>query len=716
MAFFEVKQGDSETIIKLVQGRNSVGRSSNCQVRIDGDGVEDVHFTIEKIEDGRFKLVDSGTKIGTTINGNTANVFYLEGGEEIVIGDVHLSFQLEPFDVMKRHPGGIRLRKKSVTARRRVVFQKGAAEKVDFTIEDVRVVMQAFATRFGESALKNLTEELDSLYEIHTGRAYIQRLTEDRENLLKLIDVIKFLNSRHDVKSLVNFVIDTVIELTAAERGFLVLKEKDGGKEQLVVKCARNFDKEEIKSPEGRISHTISLEVIRTGKAILSQNAMEDPTLPASRSVQELKLRSVCCVPFLLRGEVIGCFYIDNRFESGVFTNDDLAILQAFADQVAIAIDNAKLYEELVKSQKELETLNAILKDRVETQYKEIVKVTQDYVIYPEVTKFKYDYSNIIGRAKAMLAVFAILDRVVDADEPVLILGESGTGKELIARAVHFNGKRKSFPFVPVNCAAIPSNLLESELFGYMKGSFTGADKDRVGLFETANRGTIFLDEIGDMPLEMQAKLLRVLESGEVRRVGGAQPVRVEVRIIAATNKDLKEMVKQAKYREDLYYRLNVVPMKLPPLRDRKEDVPVLVDHFLKKVATRSNKPVKKVDELALWYLQNYDWPGNIRELENEITRLSVIAGDLIGPELLKEEIMGQKMFKPSIPTSRMIQAAGLKEIVKSAISEVEKQVILGVLRETGWVKARAAEILGISRPTLDAKIEEYQLEKYFPK
>ena len=241
-----------------------------------------------------------------------------------------------------------------------------------------------------------------------------------------------------------------------------------------------------------------------------------------------------------------------------------------------------------------------------------------------------------------MYEIFHILDQVTDSDVPVLIQGESGTGKELIARALHFNSKRKDHPFVSENCSAIPETLLESEFFGYEKGAFTGADQDKPGLFEIANGGTLFLDEISEMNLDMQAKLLRVLQEGEIRRVGGKKTIRVDVRLISACNRDLAEEVRKKRFRSDLFYRINVITIELPPLRERKEDIPLLVEHFLQRGAKKIGRK-KRISPRALEYLMEYDWPGNVRELENEIERAMVLAEDVITPDVLSPSILALK-------------------------------------------------------------------------
>ena len=536
---------------------------------------------------------------------------------------------------------------------------------------------------------------------------------QEDDTLLRHLEINKILNSEHNLTKLLQLIMDSVIEMAAAERGFLILRERNS----LVIKVARNFDRESIRRPEFKVSHSVAEEVMRQGKAIISADAMNDPGLPATGSVTELELRSLLCIPFKLRKRIIGCVYIDNRFERGVFRKTDVPLLQGFADQAAVAIENARLFEEntrrqdqLRRSKDEIERLNARLRERVEKQYEELTKVKQDLISSQVDKPLKHDFSRIVGKSQAVRDVFHLLDRVIDTDEPVLIQGESGTGKELVAHAIHYNSPRaRSGRFVGENCAAIPDTLLESELFGHEKGAFTGAIGAKPGLFELAHKGTLFLDEIGDMSVDMQKKMLRAIEEGEIRRVGGRKVIRVNVRIISASNKDLQDLIRAGQFREDLYYRLNVVKITLPSLRERKEDIPLLVEHFLAGIAKEQDKPVRKVEEVASWYLQNYPWPGNIRELENEIRRAVAMSDDLIGVDALKEEIRTQGLFGPG---ARVSQGGKLKDIVKEAVEDVERQAISRALESAGWRKAEAARSLGVSRPTLDAKIQAYDLKR----
>jgi DNA-binding NtrC family response regulator len=315
----------------------------------------------------------------------------------------------------------------------------------------------------------------------------------------------------------------------------------------------------------------------------------------------------------------------------------------------------------------------------------------------------RFEFSNIIGTSLAMKAVFERMSRIVKTDSTVLITGESGTGKELVARALHYNGMRKHKPFIAVNCSAIPELLLESELFGHERGSFTGAIRDKAGKFEAANHGTIFLDEIGTMPLHLQTKLLRVLQEQEVERVGSNKSIRLDVRVLSATNSDLEQQVRQGKFREDLYYRLNVIPLHLPPLRERKHDIMALVAVFLEKCYRLMGRSPMTISKRALEVLEQYAWPGNVRELENLVERLVALTeGEVIHIEDLPTEMCGQVIVSGDICLELTEQGMDMV----AAIVEIERKLITQALVLAGGVKARAALLLGVNRTTLVEKMK----------
>lgn len=349
--------------------------------------------------------------------------------------------------------------------------------------------------------------------------------------------------------------------------------------------------------------------------------------------------------------------------------------------RVRAAMRTRRLYQELQQSRQ----INQELQQRLET---------------------RASMGMLVGSSTSMRELYSLIDKVKDSDAPVLVTGESGTGKELVASALHYCSIRKSKPFVVQNCSAFNDNLLESELFGHVRGAFTGAVRDKQGLFEVADGGTFFLDELGEMSPALQVKLLRVLQDGTFTPVGATKPKQVSVRVVAATNRDLKAMVKAGTFRQDLYYRLNVVNLVLTPLRERRTDIPMLVDKFLKEIASRSGKPIKQLDPDALRFISNYNWPGNVRELQNEIERVVLMAGDdhRISSSLLSAHI---KSFESSeLPKIKLPQGS-----LKEAVERLEKDMLRDSLVRNSGNKSESAKELGISRSSLIAKVKEYQLE-----
>lgn len=389
-----------------------------------------------------------------------------------------------------------------------------------------------------------------------------------------------------------------------------------------------------------------------------------------------------------------------------------MSIFGASADLVSQALGKIKYVEE--QDREHFLDLVELVAQEVVTLHLEITSRENRIKELNKELGSRYKYDNMIGKSKPMQTLYALLDKIKTADSTVLINGENGTGKELIAKAIHYNSNRKDKPFVIQNCSAFNDNLLESELFGHIKGSFTGAIRDKKGLFEIADKGTFFLDEIGDTSPAMQVKLLRVIQEGTFIPVGALEHRRVDVRIIAATNRNLKEMVEAGTFREDLYYRLNVINIRVPPLRERKEDIPLLSEFFLSKSQGGQNLPAgeapharKILTKRALEKLYDYAWPGNVRELQNEMERLVVLSGaeskitaDMLSPKILEASEKGK------------IQGARIHGKLKDALEDLEREMIKEGLRRTGWNKSKLAKELGISRAGLIMKVEKYGLDK----
>ncbi|MHC4941502.1 MAG: sigma 54-interacting transcriptional regulator [Planctomycetota bacterium] len=627
----------------------TMGRAGQNDLVLKDPKASRLHCRLKRRKSG-YVLFDAGSHNGTRVNGLQVMKHTLRTGDVITVGDTDIGVEEPPENARK------------------------------ITLES------------------HIKEHNDAL---------LRQLTRERSNLLRLQEVNHAINSEINLHPLLERIMDVVIELTSAERGFLIIVKDH----EMEFEIARNFKKAEVDQPELAISRSIAKQVIQGRRPMIVVNARDDDRFREVQSITNLGLRSVLCVPLILKGEVIGAVYVDNRLDKAVFSEEDLPSLEAFADQTAIAIHNAQQMEELreknsalERNRSEMERMNKRLARTVRTQESELKKAKARLVTSGQRTGIGYHYGGIVGYSRAMKEIFNVLERVIDSEYPVLIHGESGTGKELIATAVHYNSRRAEQPFVSENCAALPDTLLESELFGHMRGAFTGAVSNRKGLLEQADEGTLFLDEVGEMSVEMQKKLLRFLQEGEFRPVGGTNPIRVNVRIISASNRDLLDLVKENRFRMDLFYRLNVLPIHLPPLRERKEDIPQLIEHFLAILCEEVGCEKKRIDSQVVDLLCRYPWPGNVRELENEMRRLVTLSDDVITYELVSDMIKTGPM--PDLGFGDLHDMD-----LNERIETIEKHEILKALGETGGNKSKAARKLGISRFTLQRKIDKYKLQ-----
>jgi len=514
-------------------------------------------------------------------------------------------------------------------------------------------------------------------------------------HLRRLLGLSRRLNSELRLAPLLDQVIDTVIELTAAERGFLLLF-RPGSRSELEVVVARNFEQSTLAGERVRVSRSIAERAARTGEVVLTVDAAFDARFGAAESVAAMKLRSVLAVPLRQKGRITGTIYVDHRFRSAAFDDEEVELVRELADIAAVAIENARLVEEVRRRQEEIAKLNQRLEAEVVEKEAELASV-KARLVSDLRGGLRHSYDAIVGRSPAMIEMLRAIDRATESLLPVVITGESGTGKELVARALHENGPRREQPFVAVNCGAVPEQLLESELFGHTRGAFTGADRDRRGLFEVADGGTLFLDEVADTSLAMQAKLLRAAQEGEIRRVGQERSRRVDVRIIAATNRSLADLVAEGRFREDLFYRLNVLELRVPPLRERVEDIPELTAHILERGG--GGRPAS-LTRACLARLSAYAWPGNVRELENELARAAALGGERIDVGDLSPHIA----TAPPVPTAPTRESLELKPRVE----ELERALVEEALRQTGGNQTAAAKLLGLSRYGLQKKLKRY--------
>jgi transcriptional regulator with GAF, ATPase, and Fis domain/tetratricopeptide (TPR) repeat protein len=501
------------------------------------------------------------------------------------------------------------------------------------------------------------------------GRGAVPPHGGDRR-LLALYGMIRALNTETDPEALLESILDMALRAVSAERGMIFLRRAPDS--SFAVRLARNLERETERDAE-EYSRSIVAQAGR-GRPILALEAGKDERFRDLKSVSLYGIRSLMCVPLRSRGRIIGTVYLDSRREGTLFTQDDLRFIEAFADHAALALQNVRERADLVQENRRL---RAVAEDRSR-------------------------FANIVGRSAAMQRVFDLIERVADSDLPVLIQGESGTGKELVARAIHFHGPRKRKIILSENCAAIPESLLESELFGHVKGAFTGAERDRPGLFEQAHGGTLFLDEVGDMSPGMQARLLRALQEGEIRRVGADRPVKVDVRVIAATNRELAAEVEAGRFREDLLYRLQVLMIRIPPLRDRPEDIPLLVDHFLERISRERGREAPEIDPPVRELLERHRWPGNVRQLESTLHRLVLLAG---AAPLTRQALETDSSLRESLlGDAEPVQA-------RFSLDDGVREQLRRALEAAGGHREKAAKLLGVSRATIYRKLKEHGLK-----
>ena len=479
--------------------------------------------------------------------------------------------------------------------------------------------------------------------------------------------------SSRDIDSLMAETLDLLLAEVNAERGLVLLMNRLSG--EFEVRAERNMDQGTIVDAE-KISRNIINKVYQQEEVLYSSNAQHDDRFKGFKSLVQHRILSFICAPVRSRGVILGTIYVDNRSFMSPFREDDAELCKTFAAIAGMALENASLREEI-------SARNRILEREVEQ---------------------RYAYDNIVGKSKEMARVFAVIEKVKDVATSVLIQGETGTGKELIARAIHFNSKRKGAPFVAVDCGVLHENLIESELFGHVKGGFTGATSDRKGLVELAQDGTLFLDEIGNLDLGLQAKLLRVLQEGEYRPIGSAVSKTTNTRFICATNEDLPKMVEAGRFREDLYFRINVVSIRVPPLRERTDDIRLIAEHMIVKKAAEAGKEINCVEPAVMEAFFNHSWPGNVREMANTIERLVVLSPD----GCLHFAHLPPEIAENARKTGQLSAAENGPGL--SSLETMEKGAILAALEHSQWNQTRAAQTLGLTERNLRYKMKKHRI------
>ncbi len=466
-----------------------------------------------------------------------------------------------------------------------------------------------------------------------------------------LLEISTSINSIRDVETLERRLLESIFEVVPAERGAVLLAGRGEGE----IAAAFGLDRGGASGRAVKVSRTIVQRVLRDAVALLSNDVRDSDDFAGARSLAVANVHSVLAVPLRFAARTLGVLYLDSSSPKARFDEGHLELLTAIAGIASVALENARQIEWL-------ESENRRLADDVSLEH------------------------NMVGESPAMRSVLEFVAKVAPGRTTVLITGESGTGKELVARAIHQNGERARRPFVAINCAALAATLLESEMFGHERGAFTGAVAQKQGKLEVADGGTLFLDEVGELASPLQAKLLRVLQEQEFERVGGTRSIRVDVRVIAATNRDLKEMVRSGGFREDLFYRINVVALAMPPLRERREDVPLLARYFASKCAARCGRNVVGITAEAIDCMVRYDWPGNVRELENAVERAIVLgSGEFIRPEDLPESVLEAEP-----------RGAGGIPKYHEAIQKTKKEIILKAFKEAGGNYVETARLLDV--------------------
>jgi transcriptional regulator with GAF, ATPase, and Fis domain len=497
-----------------------------------------------------------------------------------------------------------------------------------------------------------------SLYDEAAVEAAVPDQGAELKGLLKLYEFSQRLMDLKSVDELLNALMDAVIEVTSADKGFLILVQDEAPR----VAVARNLNQETITDGIRHLSDSIIQRVIESKKPIIVSDALNDTQFKTSESVMNLKLCSVMCAPLMAQGHLLGILYVGNDNVVNLFEDKTLDVLTIFAGQASLILQNALLLDSL-------KTDFESLRERFEASR----------------------FGDLIGSCASMQEVFRMVEKVASTDISVLITGETGTGKELVARAVHTRSPRVDGPFIVVNCGAIPENLIESELFGHVRGAFTGAVATRQGKFQLADNGTLFLDEVGELPLSLQVKLLRALQEKTVVKVGDTKPEKVDIRIVAATNRDLEAEMLAGNFREDLFYRLNVINVHLPALRARGDDILVLAKYLLSKYALEFGSKVKGFTPNALIAIRKYDWPGNVRQLENRIKKAIVMCDKtLVGSEDL--DMLPEAMTQ-------------IKTLTQ-AREDFQRRYILEVLERNNGNRTKTARDLGVDPRTIFRYLE----------
>ena len=669
-AYLVIREGSKWTdVFRLVDGESvTIGRAPTNAIVVKDERCSRNHAEVFQAQ-SQWTLRDLDSRNGTLVDGHRIQSDYqLQAGDIVRIGNSHLAFV---HDLSQAFPDS-----QSVLRTAQAVDLEESndptvgpidSESVLETYEPTTITHRRDQSRFLERA-----EEQDvdvSLPKVGRAAANLCRLAFE---LAKATDVL----------TLANVALDGLFEGTQVDAGAVLLQTRRANAKQAMDNLEVIASRSDSPHRYHRVSQFLSSTVMRDGQAVLARNVMDDSQLGSRDSKGEILATSVICAPIRREGKVLGVIHLYSTDAARATDPDDLEFTLAVADTVAVALENLSRQQELAENLNQIRDENVQLRERLGVQ------------------------SEIVGSSELMNQVAREIARAAPSRATVLIRGESGVGKELVARAVHFSSPRRKGPFVCLNCAALSETLLESELFGHEKGAFTGATERKIGKFEAADKGTLMLDEIGEMNAKTQAKFLRVLEGHPFERVGGSEAIKVDVRAIAATNRDLEKDVAEGTFRRDLYFRLRVLEIVVPALRKRPEDIPELAEYFLQRFVVETGAKIKGFTPRAMEEMLRYRWPGNVRELKNVIERAVVLTRG----QYIDHDDLILTTLRTAGDTDIGMADGRNHPNEPASLAEVEREHILETLNQTGWNKSRAAIILGIERSTLDRKIRRYEL------
>lgn len=665
IAYLVIREGSKWTdVFRLVPGQViTIGRAPTNQIIIKDDRCSRSHAELF-LSEGRWVIRDLESRNGTVVGTQLIKKDWpLESGDVIRIGRSQLVFVRNLSDAFPE--GG------TVPGRDAIDLLPGGSDAPSESDVDV----------LGEYEPTTITHRRNRAALLEAGEGGEPSLAEAGQAAARLCRLAFEMGKAPDAPTIAALALDVLFEMTQADGGGVLLRPRgsaqvSGGSDLKLV-----ASKTRSQWAYHRVSNFLAATVLREGEAVLARNVLDDSAIGSRDSKGEIHAASVICAPIRRGAETLGLIHLYTTDAGAAFTPENLEFTLAVAETAAVALANLNRQEELAENLTQVKTENVQLRERLGAQ------------------------SELVGRSPAIRAINEEIARAAASRATVLIRGESGVGKELVARAVHYSSPRKAGPFVCINCAALSEELLASELFGHEKGSFTGAFERKIGKFELAHQGTLMLDEIGEMSPGIQAKFLRVLEGHPFERLGGSKPIQVDVRVIAATNRDLEKEVIQGRFRRDLFFRLRVLEIVVPPLRKRLEDVTELAYYFLNKFREETGRKIKGFTPAAMDRLTGYRWPGNVRELKNVIERAVVLCrGNLIDAD----DLLLSNLGTTGDTADAAMQERGYRPC---SLADVERIHILATLRHTGWNKSRAAYILGIERSTLDRKIRRYGLE-----